>query len=140
MKNNVPRSPYDKTHGLVYFGRMLDKIRLHQAGKLADDYIPNLGKFCDHWCVLFLGVDYDALVGIVVAGATDEEAWKWSLTHGHEPTEEQIKVWNAFMTKGGWRDGFTETLQRRLREGGFEDRTDIQTMFDYMDLDEGRKD
>ena len=76
---------------------------------------------------------------MVVAGATDEDAWTWCVTHGHLPTEEQIKVWNAFMTKGGWRDELTERLQRRLREGGYEDRTDVQTMFDYMDLDEGRK-
>ena len=60
MKTNLPRSPYDKCHGLVYFRRMLDKIRLHAVGKLTEDYIPNLGKFCDHWCALFLGVDYDA--------------------------------------------------------------------------------
>jgi len=25
-----------------------------------------------------------------------------------------------------------------LQESGFQDRTDIQTMFDYLDLDEGR--
>ena len=37
------RSPYDKVDGLVYFGRMIDKIRLHTAGKLPAEYVPNLG-------------------------------------------------------------------------------------------------
>jgi gluconokinase len=37
------RSPYDKVGRLVYFGRMLDKIRLNAAGKLPPDYLANLG-------------------------------------------------------------------------------------------------
>lgn len=139
MKKNIPRSPYDKCHGLVYFGRMLDKIRLHAEGKLSEDYIPNLGKFLDHRCVLFFGIDYDALVEVIVAGASDEEGWNWCMTHGQKPSQEQVEVWNGFVTRIGWRDGLTEKLGQRLRESGFEDRTDIQTMFDYMDLDEGRK-
>jgi gluconokinase len=28
------RSPHDKTGGIVYFGRMIDKIRLHAEGRL----------------------------------------------------------------------------------------------------------
>jgi hypothetical protein len=37
------RSPYDKVGRLVYFGCMLDKIRLHAIGKLPPDYQSNLG-------------------------------------------------------------------------------------------------
>lgn len=43
------------------------------------------------------------------------------------------------MRKVGWNDGVTETLERRKREGGCPERTDIQTIFDLIDLDEGRK-
>jgi hypothetical protein len=42
------------------------------------------------------------------------------------------------MRKRGWNDDGTATLLRRLKEGGFDDRTDVQTFFDYIDLDEGR--
>ena len=37
---NIPglRSCYDKVGRLIYFGRMLDKIRLHAAGQLPPDY------------------------------------------------------------------------------------------------------
>jgi len=58
------RSPSAKVGGLVYFGSMLDKIRLHAAGKLPSDY--NVGT--DSWwdfdsrCTRFLGIDYDQLV------------------------------------------------------------------------------
>ncbi len=138
---NLPRSPYDAIHGLVYFGRLLDKIRLHAAGKLPEVYIANLGhdqKF-DGACLRFLGVSYQALEQVVVAGASDEEAWEWCSKNGKMHTEEEIMIWNSYIAKSGWRDPMAEILQRRLKEGGWESRTDIQTLFDYIDLDEGRE-
>ena len=57
---NVPlRSPSEKVGGLFYFGRMLDKIRMHAKGKLPSDYHANLGKGFDEKCVRFLCVHYD---------------------------------------------------------------------------------
>jgi gluconokinase len=138
MSTKFPVSPYENLHGLVYFRRMIDKIRLHADGQLGEDYIPNLGQAFDHRCCLLLEVNYEELAAIVRSGLSDEDIWNWVVRQGKAPTEEQIEVWNGFMTKRGWRDEVTSTLQRRLKEGGFEKRTDIQTMFDYIDLDEGR--
>lgn len=138
---NLPRSPYNQVHGLVYFGRLLDKIRLHAAGKLPEAYIANLGnaqKF-DGSCLRFLGVSYHDLEKVVVAGVSDEEAWEWCAKNGKSHTEEEIMIWNRYMTKCGWRDNMTETLLSRLKGIGQEDRADIQTLFEYLDLDEGRK-
>lgn len=126
-------------HGLVYFGRMLDKIRLHAAGKLPNEYRANLGEKFDGNCLRFLGVEYRALVAFVTSGATDEEAWEWCVQNGKPRSEEEIDVWNSYMKKCGWRDGGTPMLLQRLREGGFEARTDIQTFFDFLDLDEGQE-
>ena len=36
-------SCYAKVGRLVYFGRMLDKIRLYAAGQLPAEYVANLG-------------------------------------------------------------------------------------------------
>lgn len=138
MSTKFPRSPYDTIHGLVYFLRMIDKIRLHAAGVLGGDYVANLGIHFDLRCCTFLGIDYAEFTTAVRSGLSDEEAWDWAVRHGVEPTEEQIEVWNAFMTKRGWRDEGTASLRHRLQEGGFEKRTDIQTTFDFIDLDEGR--
>lgn len=138
---NVPglRSCYDKVGGLFYFGRMLDKIRLHAAGKLPSDFQANLGKGFDGRITRFLNVDYNALVERVKQGGSDEEILQWCFDHGRKPTnEEEVECWNTFMRKIGWNDDVTSTLQQRLKEGGFENRTDIQTIFDYIDLDEGR--
>jgi Domain of unknown function (DUF5069) len=37
MKVPGLRSAYKKVDGIVYFARMIDKIRLHQAGMLPED-------------------------------------------------------------------------------------------------------
>jgi len=138
MSNIVPVSPYETCHGLVYFPRMIDKIRLHASGELGADYVPNLGKGFDVRCCSLLGVDYDELAKAVSSSKTDEQAWEWILQNGKAPTEEQIEVWNGFMTRCGWNDDLVEILEKRKKEGGFEGRADIRTMFDYIDADEGR--
>ena len=138
MSTNLPVSPYETCHGLVYFSRMIDKIRLHAAGKLGADYVPNLGKGFDLRCCSLLGVDYAALATAVGANFSDEEAWAWVAKHGQAPTEEQTEVWNGFMTRRGWNDDLVEILERRKKESGFANSPEIQTMFDYIDADEGR--
>jgi gluconokinase len=138
MKIQGLRSPHEKTGGIVYFGRMLDKIRLHAAGSLPGDYIPNLGGGFDERCVKFLWVDYPALVERVKQGGDDDEILEWCFGQGRRPSEEEIEVWNDFMSKRGWNDEAGARLRQRKAEGGFEKREDIQTFFDYIDLDEGR--
>lgn len=137
---NVPnlRSPYAQVGGLFYLPRMLDKIRLHLAGNLPADYHANLGSGFDGRILTFLWIEYPALVERVKQGGTDEEILAWAFTQGRQPNPEEIEIWNDFMRKRGWRDEASERLEMRKREGGFESRDDIQTMFDYIDLDEGR--
>ena len=132
------RSPHEKVRGLSYFGRMLDKIRLHAAGQLPADYQPNLGGGFDARCCTFLGVPYAALVERVKVGGSDEEILAWCYAQSRAPSDEAIEVWTEFMRKRGWNDEGTPMLQKRLQDGGFGTRTDIQTFFDFIDLDEGR--
>lgn len=139
MKIENLRSPYVKTHGLFYFARMIDKIRLNAAKKLPEDFVANLGTGFDGRCVRFLQIDYPKLVKQTLSSnGSDEELLEWCFTQGRRPSEEEIEIWNGFMSKCGWKDAVGERLKFRLEEGGFSDRTDIQTMFDYIDLDEGR--
>ncbi|SRR5579862_1881396 len=132
------RSPSEKVGGIYYFGRMLDKIRIHEAGGLPAEYQKNLGEGFDGRCVRFLRIDYPALVERVKEGGSDGELLDWAFSRGRKPDEEEIEIWNEFMRKRGWNDEATPILQKRLGEGGFEDRRDIQTLFAYIDLDEGR--
>lgn len=135
------RSPYDTVGGIVYFGRMIDKIRLHAAGKLPADYHEQLGNkpgMFDGRCVRFLHVDYEKLAERALAGGADEELIQWAFEQGRQPNDEEIEIWNAFMKKRGWRDEARERLVFRLNEAGFGTDGGIETMFDYIDKDEGR--
>ena len=132
------RSPSEKVGGLFYFGRMLDKIRVHAKGELPPDYHANLGKGFDEKCVIFLRVNYDQLVERVKKGGTDEEILQWCFSVGRKPSESDIYVWNEFMRKRGWNDEVSEMVERRKAETGMADRSDIQTSFQFIDADEGR--
>jgi gluconokinase len=125
--------------GLVYFGRMLDKIRVHAKGDLPEVYQANLGRGFDAKCCAFLHIDYTELAERVKQGANDAELLEWVFTAGRRPNEAEIEMWNEFMRKFGWRDKASETVERRKREAGMSDRSEIETMFEFIDADEGRK-
>jgi len=132
------RSCYDKVGGIYHLGRMFDKIRLYAAGKLPEDYHANLGKGFDARALTFLDIDYPSVVERVKQGGTDEDLLNWCFQRGRHPNDEEIEIWNEFMRKRGWNDDGTATVRKRLAEIHCEHRTDIQTSFDYIDLDEGR--
>ena len=136
---SAPLSAYQETLGMIYFARMLDKIRLHAAGKLREDFCDNLGSGFDSRCVNFLRVDYQALVTRVLQGGGDEEILNWCFENGRELSEGDIFIWNQYLSKVGWNDSLSETLLRRKKESGLEGRGEIQTMLEYFDYDEGRK-
>ena len=132
------RSPAAKVGGIVYFGRMLDKIRADAKGELPPEYQANLGKGFDASCTAFLRVNYKQIVELVKQGGTDEEVLSWCFVNGRKPDDEEIYVWNEFMRKRGWNDEITEFLVRRKKEAGMAGRSEIKTMFEFIDVDEGR--
>lgn len=148
MANKFPtlipglRSPSDKVKGLVYFGRMLDKIRLFAAGKLPEGWHAARGAAMqgsfDARCCRFLGINYADLEKETLKGGTDEELLEWAFKRGRKPNDEDIEIWNAFMMKRGWRDAGTQRLHERLAEIGLPPGT-VETMFEFIDLDEGRR-
>lgn len=142
------RSPYARVGRLVYFGRMLDKIRLHAAGTLPADYAENLGDakptvFDGRLC-RFLRVPFAAIQAHVVANpsATDASILAWAESQaasaGHPPrTDEECEIFCAFLMKRGWRDAGAPILAQRAAEPAVTGLP-IATMFDYLDFDEGR--
>jgi Domain of unknown function (DUF5069) len=134
-----PRSPYDVIKGLAYFPRMLDKIRLFEVGKLPKSYHEYLGDGFDGRCLRFLGVAYEDVKERVLAGGSDEAVLAWCMEHGRKPNEEEIDIWSNFMRKRGWRDDASERIAFRIKESGLEAREkECVTMFDFIDIDEGR--
>jgi gluconokinase len=105
---------------------------------LPDNYHGNLEKGSDELCANFLRINYDQLVQRGKQGGTDEEVLQWCFENGRRPNENDAYVWNEFMRKRGWNDEISEILERRKREAGISDRSDIQTSFQFIDADEGR--
>jgi hypothetical protein len=134
MKIPGLRSSYEKVGGIVFFGRVLDKIRLHAQGRLPADY--NRGTGFDARSARFLQVAYPALVERTLQGGTDEEILEWCFRHGRRPGEEEIFVWNAFLSKRGWQDDASESLAADKQKRGFAQRDDIQTYFAFHKADE----
>jgi Domain of unknown function (DUF5069) len=138
--STYPTSPKEMTGGMMYFPRMLDKIRLHARGELTEDYHPNLGKTtaADGACTNFLRVGYAALRERVLAGGSNEEILEWCFEKGRRLNDGDLLVWNGFVSKLGWRDFATPRLKQQKEKCGIADRTDIVTIPDLIDFDEGR--
>jgi gluconokinase len=136
MKIPGLRSDRVTTGGLVFFARMLDKIRLHAQNQLPSDY--NRGHGFDRRLCRFLHVDYDALVVATLAEKDDAKVLEWCYVNGRRPTEEEIIVFNSFLSKRGWRDDVSGEIMQHKAKMGLLDRDDIQTAFDIHDADEVR--
>lgn len=136
---SVPTSAFQETLGMIYFARMLEKIRLNAAGDLREDFVDNLGSGFDGRCIGFLRIDYARLVDRVLMGGENEEILEWCFEAGRKLDDCDIFIWNNYITRVGWKDGTSETLARRKRESGLESRDEIETMLEYFDYDEGRK-
>ena len=139
MKIPELRSPYEKVGGIVYFGRMIDKIRLHEAGQLPPEYIEYLGAAdaFDGRCCRFLNIDYAELSAAALAGADEKELLEEAYRSGRKPSEAEIEIWNAFMQKRGWRDEASARLAERKRMAGIVSEA-VLTSFDFLDADEDR--
>ncbi|OYW78060.1 MAG: hypothetical protein B7Z37_00905 [Verrucomicrobia bacterium 12-59-8] len=135
------RSCYAKVGRLIYFGRMLDKIRLHAAAKLPADYTAQLGDTqfytLDGRCCRFLGVPYSAVQTRALAGGTDEEILAWVHACGTARTDEECHMWNRFIAKLGWRDERSAVLPQRIQDSGLSGKP-IETLIVHIEYDEGR--
>lgn len=139
MKIEGIKGCYDKTGGLFYFARMCSKIRLHAEGKLPESYFDMLGKGFDGRTCRYLEVSYEDVKAQVLAGKSDEETLQWCYANGRSLTDEQILIYNSFMSKRGWRDDETDGfIPETIREYGLVNDGTLITDFDLIEKDEGR--
>lgn len=135
------RSPYDKTvGGLHHLGRMLDKIRLQQAGNLPDDFHRNYGLSIglDGQLCGFLNVKFADVEAKVKAGGTDAEIAEWIFSTGLRPNRTQAFIWNEHSRKMGWNDRVSAYIAGVRQEPGWEHITAV-TSFDIIEQSEERE-
>jgi gluconokinase len=135
-----PKSPKETVGGMMYFGRMLDKIRLRAKGELPEEYHQNLGipRSADGICLNFLRINYDDLKKRVTEGGTDEEILEWCYEKGRRLNQGDLVVYNEFMNKFGWNDFANPLLVQQKEKCGIATRDDIQTIGQFIDWEEGR--
>lgn len=135
------RSPYDKTvGGLHHLGRMVDKIRLRQAGTLPEHFHRNYGLSIglDGQLCGFLGVKFEDVEAKVQAGLADAELAEWIFATGLRPNRMQVHVWNEHSRKIGWNDRVSAYSAKVRQEPGWEHIT-ATTSFDMIEQSEGRE-
>ena len=139
MKIEGLKGCYEKTGGLFYFARMCSKIRLKAEGRLPEDYFALLGKGFDGRTWRYLRVPYEEICAQVLAGLTDEAVLEWCYTHGRRLNDEEILIFNSFMSKRGWHDDETDTfIPDMIKQYGLKDDGSVLTDFDLIEIDEGR--
>jgi len=124
--------------GWVHLPRLVDKIRLHEAGQLPDDYQRNyLHKGFDLAWFKASGVEPDTLVGVVQNSITDGQVSDWVKANVNASDEAKAALRGKLLSYGT-EGALLELLIKRKAESGLQDRDDIRCMFDYIDADEGR--
>ena len=135
------RSPYALVGHMVYFGRMLDKIRLYNRKALPEDYLTKIGdarpELLDAQCCKFLDLSHADLSGRVLEGGADEELLVWCREHGKQCSDEDYRQWNSYVARLGWRDEFSESLRQAVQDARIPSQA-IDTYFDLIDFREGR--
>ena len=130
---------FEKTYGMFYFARMCSKIRLHAHGMLPQEYQEMLGHGFDGRTCRYLRVRYEDVRAEVLQGKPDTEVLDWCFDHGRALTEEEVLIYNSFMSKRGWHDDESdEFIPEMIKQYGLKDNGSLLTDFDLIEMDEGR--
>ena len=135
MKIAGLRSDREGVGGLVFFGRMLDKIRLHATGNLPADY--NRGHGFDGRMGRFLRVDYTLLVKEALAELDDLKVLEWCFMKGYRPSADEIFVFNAFLSKRGWQDDVSGWVKEQKKCSGWRTEMIFKQRSIFMKLMKG---
>jgi hypothetical protein len=86
-----------------------------------------------------LRVSYEDVRSQVLAGLADAEVLDWCFTAGRRLTDEEVLIYNSFMSKRGWHDDETDGfIPEMIRQYGLRDDGSVLTDFDLIEMDEGR--
>ena len=102
MANPRLPEPTEKLAGCVWLPRFIAKVRLHDAGKLNEDYQLAFchprgvdGRFLEHF-----GLEKDGAIRAILGCASDAECEQWFMSLP-DVTSERIDAWNEFAPRIG---------------------------------------
>jgi hypothetical protein len=138
MNKILPRSPREVMCGWMHLPRYIDKIRLHLAGKLHPDYLPNFGKGYDGFWLKVAGRTHEEMVKVVKRSITDGEVCDW-VRANVQKSEAEKQLHREKMLRLPTRPDLKELFLREREELGLGNRHDLKTFIDLIDADEGRR-
>lgn len=134
-----PRSPRETMCGWTYLPRLIDKIRLHLAGRLHPDYQGNFGRGFDALWLETAGVSLEDLTEVVRKSITDGEVADWVAQHVRMDDAVKRAHHERLLSSPPPDDTPAQArLNLRKEQAGLAHRDDIRTFVDLIDVDEKR--
>lgn len=135
LTKQPPRSPYEQLGGIYFLPRTIDKMRAYIAGTVGE-YRATSG-FSTTIFDLF-GVTPEEFEEIVKANESDEQILK-VLMERRPVTRGEIEEYNQRAINWPLDEAGKARHRKMLEDAGYGHRTDVETMFDRLDLDDGRE-
>jgi len=138
-----PRSPKEEVNGLCHLGRLIDKIRMRNAGQIQDYNYLTAGL--DKYLLDKMEIQGTDLEKRVMEGGTDEEIANWVKAKGKALTDEEKAEWNNMVLTFGPKapmaqkafDGYKAELAKK-RGVSVESLSHITTWYGLIEHDENR--
>ena len=125
--------------GWMHLPRFIDKIRLHLAGKLHEDYRPNFCKGFDGLWLELSGVKAEEFIEVVKNSITDGQVCDWVLKNAKKDPAAKAAQRERMLNYPKKDDAEMQArLKMRKEQAGIADRDDIQLFVDFIDVDEKR--
>ncbi len=135
LNRRAPRSPYNTdVYGMVQLARLIDKGRASNSSSLGA-YFYGEDSGIDRATLGFLGVSAAAFAEALQTLSTDADVEAW-LKVNHPKTEADIKAYNERMSQMGPTDERYKALMAKMINKIAPERTDINTWFALMLLDD----
>jgi len=123
----------------MHLPRFIDKIRLHHAGKLHEDYRANFCKGFDGLWLEMTGVNAQQFIEAVKNSITDGEVCDWVLKNANKDDSVKAVHRERMLNYPKKDDAETQVrLKMRKEQAGVAHRDDIQCFVDVIDADEKR--
>jgi hypothetical protein len=125
--------------GWMHLPRFVDKIRLHLAGKLHEDYQTNFCKGFDGRWLEAAGVEAQQFIEVVRRSVTDGQVCDWVRQNVNKPESIKIAHREHMLSYPKPDDAEMQArLKMRKEQAAMAHRDDIRTFVDFIDADEKR--
>jgi len=134
LTKRPPRSPRARLGGYALLSRVIDKGRASVAGTNGE---YNYNCPLDQRFFAFVGVDAEAFKQQIAAGKGDKELLEWLQANAKNKRNfDEIQTWSTSEERRSPTDPESRQLFEKIRNGAAAHRTDVQTWYELLDLDD----